>query len=169
MTVTLTSPDGAAVDREKVGIADLAVVTDDTQLVTSGLGSCIGIALYDSEAGVSGLLHAMLPTADDGRSTAPEKYVDTGLEQLISAMQTAGAQPQRLHSWIAGGSQMLEFSGGENSIGARNIRVATQQLSARSIPTEGADTGGSSGRSLIFNPTIPGLIVRTAKDGKKTL
>ncbi|MGM0605305.1 MAG: chemotaxis protein CheD [Halobacteriota archaeon] len=157
------------IKQRKVGIADSAVVTDETHLVTSGLGSCIGIALHDPKAGVSGLLHAMLPTAADARGSKTAKFVETGVPDLIDRMQSRGADPTRLRAWIAGGSQMLEFSGGDNSIGARNVRMTKRVLSARSIPIEGADVGGDRGRSLRFRPDGPGLVVRTAAEEPRML
>ncbi|OYR56692.1 chemotaxis protein CheD, partial [Halorubrum ezzemoulense] len=87
---------GAASDdpgRIKVGVGELAVTADDAILTTSGLGSCVAVALVDRRAGVRGLLHAMLP-AGEGRTTAasrPAKYVDTGIDSLIGGLDDAGA------------------------------------------------------------------------------
>ena len=76
---------------KQVGIAEYTVVTDDTQLSTSGVGSCLGIVLRDSFSDVSGLIHVMLPTAAESRDGNPTKFVDTGLPLLIEEMVEAGA------------------------------------------------------------------------------
>ncbi|RLM40499.1 chemotaxis protein CheD, partial [Haloferax sp. Atlit-105R] len=67
--------------RIKVGIADYAVSSDQSTLTTSGLGSCIGVALYDPATGVSGLAHAMLPEIEPGGE--PAKFADSSIELLL--------------------------------------------------------------------------------------
>ncbi len=169
MATDLVGTDNRHASREKVGIADLAVVTDDTQLITSGLGSCLAVVLFDPKQGVSGLLHAMLPRASEARDSKPPKFVDTGIDALVSEIEAAGGDPTRLQSWLVGGSQMLEFSGGDDSIGARNIDAARRILSSRSIPIVDVDVGGSHGRSIAFRPAEQSLAVRTADGSTKTL
>ena len=44
----------------RVGIADAAIVSAPDTLITMGLGSCVGIALYDREKKIAGLVHIML-------------------------------------------------------------------------------------------------------------
>lgn len=66
------STDRSSAERVKVGVADYAVAEAGAELMTSGLGSCVGIALVDTEAGVAGLAHAMLPDASESRSAASE-------------------------------------------------------------------------------------------------
>ncbi|WP_138007594.1 chemotaxis protein CheD [Halalkalirubrum salinum] len=169
MATDLLGADNRQASRKKVGIADLVVVDDDTHLITSGLGSCLAIVLFDPQHGVSGLLHAMLPHAEAARDSTPTKFVDTGVEALISQIEAAGGDPRRLQAWLVGGSQMLEFSGGEDSIGARNIDAAKQILSSRSIPIVGVDVGGSHGRSIEFRPADAALSVRTADGTEQSL
>jgi chemotaxis protein CheD len=138
-------------ERVKVGIAEYEVAAGGTALTTSGLGSCIGLALYDRTAGVIGLVHVMLPTADGGDG-APAKFADSGTERLIEAMAEAGADPDRLAAKLAGGSDMLEFSGEEESIGTRNAETVRATLDEHGIPVVAEDVGGDYGRSLRLDP-----------------
>lgn len=145
-------------DHIRVGIADYGVATDGAVLATSGLGSCVGIALVDEEAGVRGLVHAMLPAAD-GDDEGP-KYVDSGIEELVAAMERAGADPSNIQARMAGGSRMLDLSG--ESIGDRNVEAARSALAARDIPIVGEDVGGEEGRSLRVDPESGGLVITGA-------
>lgn len=135
----------------RVGVADWRVTDDDSVLVTSGLGSCVAVAVYDPDAEVGGLLHAMLPEAD-GPEESPAKYVDSGLDEMLSAMFRLGAAPANLSAKLAGGSTMLDLSIGD-SVGARNVAAAERALADADIELLASETGGDSGRSVSFSPT----------------
>jgi len=161
--------DTKPINRQKIGIAEYAVVTDETVLITSGLGSCLGIVFHDPKALVSGLIHVMLPSVDQARDSTPAKFVDTGLPLLIDEMASAGASPSRLQAWIAGGSEMIQFTASGGSIGSRNIEMATQFLDDHSIDLVDSDVGGNHGRSIAFDPAEPALTIRTADDTEQTM
>jgi chemotaxis protein CheD len=148
-------------DRRRVGIAEFAVA-DDAALVTSGLGSCVGVALYDPETGVGGLVHVMLPTADAGTGGPDAKYADTGIAALVAALCAAGAVEDRLRAKLAGGSEMLDV--GDEPVGPRNVAAVREALDERGVPVERTDVGGGSGRSLTFHPDSGRLEIRHAGD-----
>jgi chemotaxis protein CheD len=134
----------------RVGVADYRVSDDDAVLVTSGLGSCVAIAVHDPDAEIGGLLHAMLPEAE-GPPESPAKYVDSGLDEMLSAMVRIGASPDNLAAKLAGGSSMLDLSVGE-SVGARNVTAAERALAEAGIDLVASETGGEDGRSVSFSP-----------------
>lgn len=156
-----TPTERARPDRVKVGIAEYEVTTDGTELTTSGLGSCIGVALHDPEAGAAGLVHVMLPTAADNEG-ARAKFADTGVEILVEAMETAGADRSRMVAKIAGGSDMLDFTENGATIGARNATKVRETLERFSIPIDGEDIGGDHGRSLRLEPRTGDLVIKSA-------
>ena len=92
----------------KVGMADLKVCTYPDSLTTLGLGSCVGIALYDSVTKVTGLAHIMLP--DSTKITKNEniaKFADTGIAETLRLMLLQGANRKRIVAKIAGGADMF--------------------------------------------------------------
>ena len=115
----------------KVGMADLKVVKSPNVLTTLGLGSCIGIALYDRHTKIAGLAHIMLPdSAQIKNNMNKAKFADTGIELLIEQMIELGCSKSRLTAKIAGGSQMFNFGNSNNDImkiGYRNA-VATKEI-----------------------------------------
>ena len=153
--------------RIKVGVGELAVATGSETLTTSGLGSCVAVALTDERAGVRGLLHAMLP-ADDGakRPTArPGKYVDSGIDALIAELREAGAAPSRLEARIAGGAEMLDLT---DAVGPRNVECVERRLETAEIPIVASDVGDDVGRTVRFHADDR-LAVRAADGFERTL
>jgi chemotaxis protein CheD len=148
-------------ERIKVGVAEYAVATGNATLATSGLGSCVGVAVADPDAGVAGLAHAMLPSGegrvtgeaatDGGDADAPGKYVDTAVPDLVDAMVEHGADRSRIEARLAGGSAMFEFSSTDSGVGRRNVAAAEAALAEWGIPVVAADTGGDYGRSLTLD------------------
>ena len=117
----------------KVGMADLNVCKAPDGLTTLGLGSCIGLTLYDPVTKIGGMVHYMLPDSTKvSNNSNKAKFADTGIEELLIA---AGASKTRLVAKIAGGAKMFEVSGLSDvgNIGARNAEAAKKILKEKGI------------------------------------
>lgn len=135
----------------KVGMADLNVCKSPDMITTLGLGSCIGIALYDPVTKIGGLAHIMLPDSTQMKNNQNiAKFADTGIEELVKQMVNAGASRSRLVAKIAGGAKMFEVSAGSNigNIGARNAEASKKKLRELGIPLKAEDTGLNYGRTV---------------------
>lgn len=94
----------------KVGIADLNFVLPPGTIITIGLGSCVGIALYDSTKKIAGLSHIMLPDSTQFKNNnTPMKFADTAIPILIDKLIEAGCLKSSLKAKIAGGASMFNF------------------------------------------------------------
>lgn len=136
----------------KVGMADLKICRYPDKLTTLGLGSCVGIALYDSVTKISGLAHIMLPDSTQIRNNSNiAKFADTGIIELERQMIQAGAQKSRLTAKIAGGAQMFSIKS-ENSdimrVGERNVEAVKAILAKEGIRIIAQDTGENYGRTV---------------------
>ena len=81
----------------KVGMADMKVGAAPATLISYGLGSCIGISLYDPQLKVGGLLHIMLPDSTQIKNNSViAKFADTGIKKLYDDMIKAGANKSRI-------------------------------------------------------------------------
>lgn len=76
----------------KVGIADMNVVQAPHIIRTSGLGSCVGVVIFDQIKEVAGLAHVMLPDSSLARSENMNvaKYADTAIEALVALVMKEG-------------------------------------------------------------------------------
>ncbi len=132
------------------------VVKAPNTIRTSGLGSCVGVVLYDESKQIAGLIHVMLPDSSLGRSDAVNvaKFADTGIKALIELLKLEGVHAFRLKAKIAGGAQMFQFTSDKDSmrIGPRNVEAVKVELRKNSIPLVAEDTGGNSGRTIEFDP-----------------
>ena len=156
----------------KVGMADLNTCKSPDVLTTLGLGSCVGIILYDPVTKVSGLAHVMLPDSTQIRNNSNvAKFADTAIDQLIKDMEMLGAKKNRLVSKIAGGAQMFSF-GSTNDlmrIGERNAIASKKKLEALRIRLLSEDTGENYGRTIEFYSETGDLLVKTIGKPPKTI
>lgn len=135
----------------KVGMADLNICKDPNVITTLGLGSCIGIALYDPVTRIGGLAHIMLPDSTKIRNNANiAKFADTGITELVNQMVRAGASRQRMVAKIAGGARMFEVAGTNTigNIGQKNAEASKQKLRELGIRLIAEDTGLNYGRTV---------------------
>lgn len=157
----------------KVGIADLNLVCAPGVIRTSGLGSCVGVILFDQVKDVAGLAHVMLPDSSLAKngSINVAKYADTAITELLSRLEKKGVNPRSLRAKIAGGAQMFQFSSKSEimRIGPRNVEAVKKQLEHYKIKLVSEDVGGSSGRTIEFNPKTKMLNIRTVNQGVKEI
>lgn len=138
----------------KVGMADLKATKSPNLLITYGLGSCIGIALYDPISKVGGLAHIMLPDSTQARlSDNAAKFADTAIPLLIDHMVKLGSIKSRIVSKIAGGAQMFSFANATEimRVGERNAEAVRKTLKIYGIRLLADDTGGNYGRTVELN------------------
>ena len=147
----------------KVGMADLNYCHAPDAITTLGLGSCVGVVLYDPNAKIAGMVHIMLPDSTKIRNNENlAKFADTGIEEMVRKVVSAGASRSNLKAKIAGGAQMFAFSS-ENDllrVGARNVEAVKEKLSALRIPIVAEDTGNSYGRTIEFYPETGDLLIK---------
>lgn len=153
----------------KVGMTDLKVARSPDVLQTCGLGSCIGICLWDSLTKIGGLAHIMLPSSTQCKPGNPAKFADTAIPLLIEEMRKQGADKSRLTAKIAGGAQMFAFYSSNDimKIGERNAEAVKKGLETVRIRIIAEDTGGNFGRTIELYTENGSLYVRTLNLGEK--
>lgn len=157
----------------KVGMADLNICLPPDSITTLGLGSCVGIVLYDPVRKISGMVHVMLPDSTKIRNNENiAKFADTGIDELVRRMLAKGAMKTALIAKIAGGAQMFAFSSSNNDmlkVGTRNVEATKAKLAALRIPIRAEDTGANYGRTIEFYPENGNLIVKSVGKPIKTI
>lgn len=156
----------------KVGIAEFKIAKSPDTLVTLGLGSCVGVALYDPTTQIGGLIHVMLPDSTQiKKNTNIAKFADTGITELVTQMIAVGANKSRITAKIAGGAQMFEFKQMDESlrIGMRNIIAVHKILEKYKIPVLANDTGSNYGRTIEFYLDTGKIRIRANGHGTKEI
>lgn len=152
-----------------VGISDLKIVVAPQSIRTLGLGSCVGIVIYDLHNRVAGLSHVMLPNSGLTKQEKINeyKYVDTAIPILVEKLYLQGARKYALKAKIAGGAQMFQFESNSETmrIGPRNVEAVQQKLQELNIPIVSMDVGGKRGRTIEFDLETGMLEVRTVYKG----
>lgn len=156
-------------NNHQIGMAQLLVVKAPDVVRSSGLGSCVGIVLFDPFNRVGGMAHAMLPKHRPGRDDNQAKYVDTAIDKILAEMEAMGSNKINIVAKLAGGAQMFPDVDRENSqlIGSRNIAAAEEYLQQLGIPIIARDIGGHSGRTLEFSCEDGTLLIKTVDNETK--
>ena len=156
----------------KVGMADLKTGKAPDILTTLGLGSCIGIALWDPTTKIGGLAHVMLPDSTKIRNNSNiAKFADTGITELVRQMEEMGVPRKRLVAKIAGGARMFEVSGTTSvgNIGEKNALASKQKLKELGIPILAEDTGLNYGRTVELNCENGDYVIKAVGKSVKTI
>lgn len=151
-------------DKIKVGMADLNSCLSPGILTTLGLGSCVGIVLYDPLKKIGGLAHVMLPDSTQIKNNSNvAKFADTGIKKLIDDMIKLGASKNRLVAKLAGGAQMFSFKTSNDlmRIGDRNVEASVKILKQLGIRLLSKDTGENYGRTIEFYTETGELLIKT--------
>lgn len=153
-----------------IGMADLKVSRSPDILTTLGLGSCVGITLYDASSKIGGMAHIMLPQSSSYGGQNRAKFADTGIADLLDLMIRTGARRTSLIAKLAGGAHM--FGGSTNDIlkvGSRNAAACTEILTRLRIPIRANDTGGTHGRTIELDISTGALKIRTVGYGESVI
>lgn len=163
-----------ATDVIEVGPGDLRLGGAEATLTCRGLGSCVGLALWDPSAEVGGLAHVVLP--DSGRYRRPDRpgmFADLAPRALVEAMKALGARPSRIVAKVAGGATIFVATARVESpifdVGRRNVAALVSVLGRTRIPIVAEDTGGGAGRSIEFRVRDGLVRVRTTGGLEKEL
>lgn len=135
----------------------MLMASRDEMEVTTILGSCVAICLWDARLSCGGINHFMLPLWNGDGLPTP-KYGNVAIDKLIGKMLAFGCRKEDLVAKWFGGASVIGDPMGIMKIGARNIALAEELLAAHGIPTVARDVGGLQGMKIIFN-TKSGVVM----------
>jgi len=156
----------------RVGMADLNICSAPNAITTLGLGSCVGIILYDPGKKIAGLVHIMLPDSTKVKiNDNKAKFADTGIELLLQKLLESGARPKSILAKIAGGAQMFAFRSNNDMlrIGERNVDATKEKLKELGIRIVAEDTGENYGRTIEFYPETNALVIKAVGKEIRTI
>ena len=134
-----------------VTMGEMRVSSDENAVLTClGLGSCIGLAIYDSTSRLGGLAHIVLPSSVGSNPGGPGKYADTAVPGLIEEMVALGANRRTMVARMVGGAQMSMSKGLSDvfKTGQRNAEATIEALGSTRLRLKAKEIGGHNGRSM---------------------
>lgn len=153
----------------RVGMAEYKLCTSPDQISTLGLGSCLGVVICDSDLGLCGLAHIMLPDSTRiSKNGNRMKFADTCLDDMYCDLVEHGAKPSSLYAKLAGGAKMFAYQT-ENellNIGEQNVQAVHRFLQRHHIPIKAEDVGENYGRTIVFCPEDGSLHVTVFGKGE---
>lgn len=131
-----------------VGVGQIVFAEGPARLFTPALGSCVGVAIWDSLLHTGVLAHVMLPAPCEGCVTEDAKYASFAVPAMIQQMVDHGSLRRRLQAKIAGGAAMFVRDTAVASIGERNAEEVKRQLELMQVPLLAEDTGQGYARTI---------------------
>ncbi len=127
-------------------------------VISTILGSCVAVCLWDKQQRVGGMNHFLLPRC--GSAAPSPRYGDVAFSQLLALMQQLGCQTANLRAKVFGGAAVLPFGSNCDTVGTQNVSVALEVLRMCGIPVIARRTGGQRGLFLRFHTMVGRVMVR---------
>lgn len=135
-------------------------VVQESAVISTVLGSCVSICLFDEKRKVAGMNHFMLPTMHTGRNGQAGRFGDSSIPELIDRMLKKGCRPANMTAKIFGGARMLSQFSSFSGISESNVEVAQKILKEYGIRIVASDVGGTRGRKVAFHTENGRVYVR---------
>lgn len=126
-------------------------------VITTVLGSCVSVCLWDSRTALGGVNHFILPRGNTGTKA---RYGNHAMPMLLERVLQLGADRDSLLACVFGGASVLSVEGNAPRLGSRNVAEALEFLSAENIVVLRQDVGGRQGRKLTFRTADGATLVR---------
>lgn len=143
----------------KVVAGDFYVSNQD-ELITTVLGSCVTVCIRDPIAGVGGINHFLLPDANCDLLSASNRYGVFAMEQLINSIIKHGGKRENFEIKLVGGGNMIA---GVNDIGKSNIEFVKSFMRTEGYPIVAQDLGGTQPRKIVYSVNTGKLLVNKLK------
>jgi chemotaxis protein CheD len=118
--------------------------------VTTVLGSCVAVCLWDRRRSVGGVNHYLLPHWSAGRELSA-RFGPIAIARTLERLLALDCSPRDIQAKLFGGAWILAAPSRNEHIGLQNVRVARERLAEAGIPIVAEDVGGSRGRKLVFH------------------
>lgn len=124
-------------------------VADKPTEISTILGSCVAVCLFDKYNMFGAMNHYLLPMWN-GNGLQTPKFGNISIPKMINSMLELGCYQQNLEAKIFGGAGINIISSRELMVGKRNVMTAEEILDEYKIPIVAKDVGGVSGRRILM-------------------
>jgi chemotaxis protein CheD len=127
-------------------------------IVSTVLGSCVAVCLWDAHLHIAGMNHYVLPHRVDQQRSA--RFGDVAIDQLLDGMTQLGCRIGDLQAKVYGGAEVLPFGADGDTVGNQNVRLALELMQHHGIPILTRDTGGQTGIMIRLVTETGDVLVR---------
>ena len=156
----------------RVGMADYKICRSPQKISTLGLGSCLGVVLYDRMTKMCGMAHIMMPDSTKiTKNSNRMKFVDTCLPDMYEELILAGAKKSGIIAKLAGGAKMFSYQSNNKflNIGEQNVEAVHKILHQWGIPIVAEDVGSNYGRTIEFDTMTGELSIKSVGIGDSVI
>ncbi|KJR43621.1 Chemotaxis protein CheD [Candidatus Magnetoovum chiemensis] len=142
------------------------ITTKTPLLISTILGSCAAVTMYDRRSGLSAICHGILPKCTDNKCKQcieTGKYLDCAIKKMINEYDKINIKHRNIIVKLFGGAELLKSSNQtvkKQSVGSENIETALNILKNYGLTITITDVGGSAGRRLFFNTCTGEVLLR---------
>lgn len=134
--------------------------------VSTILGSCVAVCLYDKVEAIGGMNHYLVPLWNGNGLQSP-KYGNIAIHRLVEGMLNIGCKAKNIEAKIFGGGNVIDTVSHEDMmVGRKNIIIAKEILKEYEIPIIASDVGGSRGRRILMNSDTGKVMLKYIKESE---
>ena len=141
-----------------IHVGEIFVGAKPTEISTV-LGSCVAVCIYDKVEKIGGMNHYLVPLWNENGLQSP-KYGNISIPRLIENMINLGCQKHNLEAKVFGGGNVIEVSQEDMMIGRKNILIAKELLREYNIKITAQDVGGTRGRKILMRTDTGKIFLR---------
>ncbi len=127
-------------------------------VVSTVLGSCVAVCLWDGRRRIAGINHYVLPYT--GAEQPSLRYGDFSIAQLLEAMRRLGGRIEDMEAKIFGGAAVIPIATIEGSVGDKNVKLALEHMADKGIPVVARRSGGRKGLLIRMSTRTGEVLVR---------
>lgn len=144
-------------------------VTQENELITTVLGSCVSACIRDKELGIGGMNHFMLPESNSGQMKKSNdaivgistRYGNYAMEHLINTILSNGGKRRNLEVKVFGGGKIIPTL---TDVGIKNISFVLDYIDQEGLKLLSQDLGDIYPRKIIYFPRTGKVAMKKIKD-----
>jgi chemotaxis protein CheD len=141
-------------------------VTQENEVVTTVLGSCVSACIRDKESGIGGMNHFMLPQTNSGKGSdaivgIATRYGNYAMEHLINTILGSGGKRKNLEVKVFGGGKIIPSL---TDIGMKNIEFVLGYLDQEGLKPLSQDLGDIYPRKVVYFPKTGKVAMKKIQD-----
>ncbi|MCX5812301.1 MAG: chemotaxis protein CheD [Proteobacteria bacterium] len=126
-------------------------ISDKPTIVSTILGSCIAVTIFNRRLKAGGICHAMLPRSSFTKGHHEFRYVDSSILYMLNKFETMGIRKDEMEIKLLGGADVIDrMNESMASIGQKNIEIALEVIRNENLQLKVSDIGGKLGRKVHF-------------------